>query len=64
MKVVATCWADPATRAERRKLSEKLARACKRFYAERGTGLPGASSSWHLASAEMADRLGEVTRSS
>lgn len=55
------CWADPLTRAERRKLSEKLARACKRFYAERGTGLPGSFQSWHLASAEMADLHLDVT---
>ena len=27
-----TCWADPLTRAERRTLAEKLARACKRSY--------------------------------
>ena len=29
-----TCWADPLTRAERRVLREKLARACKHFWDE------------------------------
>ncbi len=26
------CWADPLSRAERRKVAELLARACQRFY--------------------------------
>jgi hypothetical protein len=55
-----TCWADPLSRAERRVLREKLARACKRFY-NTPAGTPKAMLSQIVASAEMSDLHLDVT---
>lgn len=49
-----TCWADPLSRKERRILSEKLARACGRFY-NTPAGTSAAMYSQIVASAEMSD---------
>ena len=64
-----TCWADPLSRAERRELARKLARACTRFYATRdATGLTGflnadtaITISRTMASAEMSELHLDVT---
>jgi hypothetical protein len=55
-----TCWADPLSRAERRKVAGILARACNRFY-HTPAGTPGAMLSQIIASAEMSDLHLDVT---
>lgn len=54
------CWADPLSRAERRELARKLARACNRFF-NTPAGTPGAVRSQIIASAEMQDLHLDVT---
>jgi hypothetical protein len=45
-----TCWADPLTRAERRVLREKLARACNANWCARQTGFePASNGRWRIA---------------
>jgi hypothetical protein len=60
-------WADPLTRAERRKVAALLARACKRFWDAAEPRLPDAYGAHAFAyalaasSAEMSDLHLDVT---
>ena len=60
-----TCWADPLTRAERRQLAAKLARACRLAYASRSvvhrTGETALVISLTLLSADLSELHLDVT---